>query len=731
MKTLRVTLADIIGPTGTPNSTATVHARYVDTSGRGRDVHLTDGTIVVPVRRVASPDGDPEVFDFDVYANDVAPVREVDYGHLVEVSWTVVAPTGAKSSGVKRVQITDSMDTVVQLGLLSTPTPVPPYTGGYVTPETYAALVARVVALEDAPGGGGSGGTLTADDTPAAPAEGESATYFVTSAVVWPVGLVWSTDPDGGVEPTITDAALVSMFTLDGTTYAVLGSTFPAPVIPDTTPPSIPAGLSAVAASHTTVNLSWTASTDAVGVTGYEYRVDGGTAVDAGAGLSELVTGLTAATAYTFHVRAYDTAGNFSAWSTVANATTSAAPDVTAPTTPTGLSATATGSTSVNLAWTASTDAVGVTGYEYRIDGGTAVDAGAGVTEAVSGLTGSTEYDFEVRAYDAAGNRSGWSTVATETTDAAADVTAPTVGTLAGSAITSSGFTLTISGAADETALHATPYRFSTDDGATYSAWQTSATYAATGLAASTGYTCKHQTRDAAGNVSTGTGVLVTTGSVAWTPASLTLSHWYDASDTATITHAAGVISQWSDKSGNSRHLVQATGAYRPSTGLDTQNGLNVVTVASGQELAFVSAITAGTAYTVAIVATPSGGTNGYLASVDADQADAIITKFGGVSYEYFGAGPGARFALGSSGLSGYNTLIFVRDGVNVTSLVNGSASGSTATRSATAGTMRAEIAPSRVFSGKIAEMVVVPGALTGTDLTNLSDYLRTKWATA
>jgi len=149
MKTLRVTLADIIGPTGTPNSTATVHARYVDTSGRGRDVHLTDGTIVVPVRRVASPDGDPEVFDFDVYANDAAPVREVDYGHLVEVSWTVVAPTGAKTSGVRRVAITDDMDAVVQLGLLSTPTPVPPYTGGYVTPETYATLVDRMDVFEE------------------------------------------------------------------------------------------------------------------------------------------------------------------------------------------------------------------------------------------------------------------------------------------------------------------------------------------------------------------------------------------------------------------------------------------------------------------------------------------------------------------------------------------------------------------------------------------------------
>ena len=162
MKTLRVTLADIIGPTGTPNSTATVHARYVDTSGRGRDVHLTDGTIVVPVRRVASPDGDPEVFDFDVYANDAAPVREVDYGHLVEVSWTVVAPTGAKSSGVRRVEITDSMASVVQLGLLSQPEPVAPYTGGYALAPDLAAEVAtraaadaaldgRVDALEVAP----------------------------------------------------------------------------------------------------------------------------------------------------------------------------------------------------------------------------------------------------------------------------------------------------------------------------------------------------------------------------------------------------------------------------------------------------------------------------------------------------------------------------------------------------------------------------------------------------
>ncbi|HQD84975.1 MAG TPA: hypothetical protein PK929_18190 [Quisquiliibacterium sp.] len=152
MKTLRVTLADIVGPTGVAvtGSTAVVTARYVDTSGRGRDVHLTDGTIVVPVRRTVAPGTVPQHFDFDVYANDAAPVREVDYGHLVEVSWTVVAPTGAKSSGVKRVQITDDMDAVVQLGLLTQPTPVAPYTGGYALAPDLAAEVATRAAADAA-----------------------------------------------------------------------------------------------------------------------------------------------------------------------------------------------------------------------------------------------------------------------------------------------------------------------------------------------------------------------------------------------------------------------------------------------------------------------------------------------------------------------------------------------------------------------------------------------------
>lgn len=55
------------------------------------------------------------------------------------------------------------------------------------------------------------------------------------------------------------------------------------------------------------------------------------------------------------------------------------------------------------------------------------------------------------------------------------------------------------------------------------------------------------------------------------------LEGWYDSSDLSTITEVNGAVSQWDDKSGNSRHLKQATGSAQPTTGSRTQNGLNAM----------------------------------------------------------------------------------------------------------------------------------------------------------
>src|SRR3990167_5428984 len=95
------------------------------------------------------------------------------------------------------------------------------------------------------------------------------------------------------------------------------------------------------------------------------------------------------------------TAGTYH-WSFYATLNTSTSPDTTAPTTPTNLSATAVSSSQINLSWTASTDNVGVTGYDiYR--NGTLLTSVTTPSYSNTGLTASTLYSYTVRAKDAAG----------------------------------------------------------------------------------------------------------------------------------------------------------------------------------------------------------------------------------------------------------------------------------------------------------------------------------------
>jgi hypothetical protein len=89
----------------------------------------------------------------------------------------------------------------------------------------------------------------------------------------------------------------------------------------DTTPPTVPTGLTASAISSSQINLSWTASTDNVGVTGYNiYR--GGSKIGTTPSTTYQDTGLAASTSYTYNVSAFDAAGNTSAQSSTASTTT-------------------------------------------------------------------------------------------------------------------------------------------------------------------------------------------------------------------------------------------------------------------------------------------------------------------------------------------------------------------------------------------------------------------------
>ena len=251
--------------------------------------------------------------------------------------------------------------------------------------------------------------------------------------------------------------------------------------VPDTTAPSAPTNLTSTGQTSTSVSLSWTASTDNVGVTGYTVSY-GSSSVNV-AGTTATVSGLSPSTAYTFTVRARDAAGNVSGASASVTVTTDGAnscayspwssatvytqgqravyngvvyeakwwtqgdrpdlsgaygawktigscgdegnggTDATAPTVPANLTSTGRTSTTVSLSWSASTDNVGVTGYTVSY-GSTSVNV-AGTTATVTGLSPSTAYAFSVRAFDAAGNVSGASSSVTVTTDASGGATAP------------------------------------------------------------------------------------------------------------------------------------------------------------------------------------------------------------------------------------------------------------------------------------------------------------------
>jgi glucose/arabinose dehydrogenase/PKD repeat protein/chitodextrinase len=199
----------------------------------------------------------------------------------------------------------------------------------------------------------------------------------------------------------------------------------------DTTPPSVPANLAAQAVSSTQVNLSWSASSDNAGVTGYKIFRDG-TLLTTIPGTSYQDTGRSPGTTYSYTVLARDAAGNESAQTPAATATTPA-PD----TSPPGASVTAPAagsvvSGSVTVSATA-TDDVGVAGVRFLLDGAA---LGSEDTTAPYSMTWDTTtapngvHTLQARARDTAGNLGTSSSSVTVTVSNSAPP--PTPGLVAG-----------------------------------------------------------------------------------------------------------------------------------------------------------------------------------------------------------------------------------------------------------------------------------------------------------
>jgi chitodextrinase len=279
--------------------------------------------------------------------------------------------------------------------------------------------------------------------------------------------------------------------------------------IADTTPPTTPTGLAGANIGLSSVDLSWNASSDNVGVTGYDVFQDGANIASV-TSTSYAVSGLASGTTYAFTIKAKDAAGNVSAASTTLNVTTDA-PDTTAPTVPTGLAASSVTKISLTLTWTASSDAIGVTGYDVYQNGALLTSV-AGTSTNVTGLTAGTTYAYTVTAKDAAGNISAAS-IALNVTTVAPDTTPPSVPTgLAASTVTQTTLTLSWNASTDNDTGVA-GYDVYQDGGLISSVTGTSANIS--GLTANTTYSFAVRAKDAVGNVSASSAVLnVTTQAV-------------------------------------------------------------------------------------------------------------------------------------------------------------------------------------------------------------------------
>jgi uncharacterized protein YkwD/chitodextrinase len=168
--------------------------------------------------------------------------------------------------------------------------------------------------------------------TPSSIVAGQSATlsWSTTGATAVTItGGIGTVSNSGSrtVTPPQTTTYTLTATNSDGTAMATVTVSVTAAPPKDITPPSVPSLTSAVAKSAGEIDVAWTASTDNVGVAGYQVLRNGAVVGSIGSNvLSFADAGVSPATTYTYAVRAFDAAGNYSGASNNMQASTPAAP---------------------------------------------------------------------------------------------------------------------------------------------------------------------------------------------------------------------------------------------------------------------------------------------------------------------------------------------------------------------------------------------------------------------
>lgn len=219
----------------------------------------------------------------------------------------------------------------------------------------------------------------------------------------------------------------------------------------------------------------------------------------------------------------------------------------------------------------------------------------------------------------------------------------------------------------------------------------------------------------------------------AFTPPDIAgLGFWYDASDLATITESGGAVSQWDDKSGNGRHLLQGTGSAQPTTGSRTQNGLNVIDFDGASDFMDTSAtFDYGHQWTVFLVVLSDDGADGTAQSLvrgNSSTQRGVVTK---QTTNVWRMNSGANLDRGTPNTS--PVLLTCRfNGAGSSLRINGVQSGATgdAGNNTALDDFRvgANQTPANFWDGWMGELIGYAAALSSDDMGTVESHLQVKW---
>lgn len=191
------------------------------------------------------------------------------------------------------------------------------------------------------------------------------------------------------------------------------------------TPPTLAGSITVTDLTTTSYTITSPVATDNVGVSGYQYRLNGGSWVDISfGGRVASITGRTPGSTDTVEMRAYDSVPNYSTALTV-DVTLDSVADTTAPTLTGSITVGSVTSTSIAITWPTGADNVAVSSYEVNRGAGWVDTASTSTGYTFTGLTASTAYTLQVRAKDAAGNVSTPALSVSQSTAAEAPAPAP------------------------------------------------------------------------------------------------------------------------------------------------------------------------------------------------------------------------------------------------------------------------------------------------------------------